>query len=186
MSTRKETILIALVSGIVIAVLAFFLIFFLGQRIKEKSEEVIEARRELILSRGETGSVAGIKSSFSEIKPDLERIENLFVDSEAPVEFIEFLEKTAARSEVSFEINPAGLKEEKEAIWEGIGFQIKAVGSSDGSLRFLDKLESSPYLTEIQNISISKLKEESLKSEKYEGFSSGDLILDIKLKAFAK
>ncbi len=184
MSIKKETILISLVSLFVGVAILFSIVFFLGGEIKKNSEKIIEIRRKLIFSERE--SVSDIQSHFDEIKPDLEKIDSLFVDSDAPVEFIEFLEKTSTRSDIFLEINPTSLEKEENSIWEGVGFQIKAVGSSENCLRFLEKLEYSLYMTEIQSLSFSKLKKESLKSERYEEFSLGDVILNIKIKAFTK
>ncbi len=184
MSIQKQTILIALTSGLVGVILTVFLIFFLGGKIKDNSDKIIEIRKEIIISQGESGDVSQIKREFGKIKPNLDKIDNLFVDSEAPVKFIEFLEKTAARTNAVIEINPSAVKE--ESVWEGIGFQLRITGSPDSCLRFLDKLESSFYLTKIGSVSISKIEEESLRSDRYKDFLPGDLILNIKLEAFTK
>jgi len=184
MGTKKKIILISVVSGIIGLAFIFLLIYPLFRRIIKNSQEIVEARKEIVLSQGEVGGISQIKKDFKKLKPDLEKIDGLFVDSEAPVSLIEFLEKTAVNSGVSIEIRPVSLKESKEDSWDFIGFQVTAIGFSDNSLRFLEKLETAPYLIEIQNVVVNKLTEQNLKSQRYEGYSLEDVILNLKIKVF--
>jgi len=184
MGTKKKIILISVVSGIIGLAFIFFLIYPLFRKIVKSSQDIVEIRKEIVLSQGEAGGLSQIKKDFGELKPDLEKISSLFVDSEAPVGLIEFLEKTAATSGVSIEIRPINLKESKKDYWGFIGFQITTVGSSDNSLRFLEKLEVAPYLVEIQSIVINKLTEQDLESQKYKEYSLGNVILNLKIKVF--
>ncbi len=156
MGIKKKIMLISVVSGIIGLAFIFLLIYPLFKRIIKNSQEIIEVRKEIVLSQGKAGGISQIEKDFKKLKPDLEKIDSLFVDSEAPIGLIEFLEKTAANSGVSIKIKPVSLKESKEDSWNSIGFQITTISSSDNSLRFLEKLETAPYLIEIQNVVVNK------------------------------
>ncbi len=186
MVIKKKIILISVVSGIVGLAFIFLLIYPLFKKIIKNSQEIVEVRKEIVLSQGKAGGISQIKKDFKKLKPDLEKIDSLFVNSEAPIGLIEFLEKTAANSGVSIEIKPVSLKESKEDPWDSIGFQITTISSSDNSLRFLEKLETAPYLIKIQSVVINKLGEQDLKSQRYEGYSLKDVILNLKIKVFTK
>ena len=184
MGIRKKIILISVVSGIIGLAFIFLLIYPLFKRIIKNSQGIIETRKEIVLSQDKAGDISQIKKDFKKLEPDLEKIDSLFVDSEAPIGLIEFLEKTAVNSGISIEIRPVSLKESKEDSWDSIGFQITTISSSDNSLRFLEKLEAAHYLIEIQNVVVNKLTEQNLKSQRYEGYSLGDVILNLKIKVF--
>jgi len=184
MGIKKKIILISVVSGIIGLAFIFLLIYPLFKRIIKNSQGIIETRKEIVLSQDKAGDISQIKKDFKKLEPDLEKIDSLFVDSEAPIGLIEFLEKTAVNSGISIEIRPVSLKKSKEDSWDSIGFQITTISSSDNSLRFLEKLEATHYLIEIQNVVVNKLTEQNLKSQRYEGYSLGDVILNLKIKVF--
>jgi hypothetical protein len=81
---------------------------------------------------------------------------------EVPVEFIGFLEKTAANSSVNIEISPLPVTKDETDAWSSLNFQIAANGSFPHLLLFIEKLESSPYLIEIQSLTISQLTGEKI------------------------
>jgi hypothetical protein len=75
-----------------------------------------------------------------------EKIDALFVDAEEPISFIEFLEKEAMIGRLSIEITPLVSRQ----------FQIALKGSFPDFVRYIEKMESAPYLIEISNLNISK------------------------------
>jgi len=103
----------------------------------------------------------------------LEKIDDLFADPEVPIEFINFLEKNAGKSQLSIEISPMAKKETEP--WPSLSFQISTVGSFSNFLKFLEKLETGPYLIEISNLNVKKITEKELRSEKFETFSLSDV-----------
>ncbi|MCX6760810.1 MAG: hypothetical protein NTZ84_01730, partial [Candidatus Nealsonbacteria bacterium] len=99
-------------------------------------------------------------------------------DSEVPVDFISFLEKTASQSSVSIEISPFSAGKSGKDSWPFLNFQVNINGSFPSFLSFLEKIENSPYLIEIQNLNISQSAE--VKN------SSGNVNALISFKAFSK
>lgn len=186
MEPKKKIIIFSLIFGIITLVLINFVICSLLEGIKKDSEEFIAAKKELILSKGETGKFEQFKETYKELEPDLEKIDKLFVDPEVPIDLIEFWEKTAIDSELSINISPALLKALETDPWHSVGFQIALVGPFPDFLKFLEKIENAPYLIEIQNLIVKRLTKQELKSTKYEQFSPGDVNITLVTKVFTQ
>lgn len=124
---------------------------------------------------------------YKNLEADLEKINEVFINPEFPVNIIEFLENTAANSGISIEkIAPFILSASETDPWEPVGFQITIIDSFPSILKFLDKIENSPYLIEIQNFSAKVIEEEDLLSQKCENCSTGDVNVFFVIKIFTK
>jgi hypothetical protein len=97
---------------------------------------------------------------------DFEKVNNLFVDAETPVDFIKFLEEIAATSNLEVKITPGTPKKEKEALWPVMEFELASSGRYSEFMRFLEKLENGPYLVRVKNTLLTRertsLEEENL------------------------
>ena len=186
MDLKKKTILFSLIFGIIALILVSFAIYPLFKGIKKDSEGFIAVKKELTLCGSKVGKFEQFKKIYKELEPDLERIERIFVDPEVPIDLIEFWEKTAINSELSINISPVSLKAVETDPWNSIGFQIAVIGSFSDFLKFLEKIETGPYLIKIQNLSVKRLTEEEISSEKYKLASSGDVSITLLTKVFTK
>ncbi len=163
-----------------------FLVFPLLQEIKKEAAGIISFKKDLAFLEAETESYGAFKNSYLNIESDLGEIDTLFVDSEVPIDFIGFLEKTARDCHVQIKISPAlPAKIEKES-WPSMIFQIASASSFPNFLKFLEKLESSNYLTETQNLNIARLSEAELKSKELGKFSLGDVQSMLTFKVYTK
>jgi len=178
MSIRNKKIFASISFSLLIFFLISFLIYPLFQDIRNISKELNFKKRELILLENRISN----SEDFQKIKPDLKKIEDVFVEKELPVDFISFLENLSRESKVSIEISSLIQEKEKDFLL----FQIKSIGSFPNFLKFLEKIENSKYLVEIQNLNISRLSPEELKSKEFEGFSSGDIKANFPLKVLTK
>ena len=94
---------------------------------------------------------------FSQAKEeDFRAIENIFVDGETPIGFIQFIEGIAAASNLAVKITPDTPKKKKGVPWPVMDFQLASSASYPEFLRFLEKLENGPYLLLVQNISLTR------------------------------
>ena len=171
MESNKKTLIISIVFGLIILVLICFVIFPLFNGIKKNSEDFTVVKKDLILFQSETENIEGIKKTYDGLKKDLEKIEELFIDPEIPIDLIKFWEKIALDSEVLISIFPISLKTAEDEIWNSMGFQITITGSFPNFLEFLEKTENCSYLIEIQNLTVRKSTKRELKSEENEQFS---------------
>ncbi len=165
---------------------AAFLIFPLFQEIKKEAAGIVSFKKNLAFLETEAESFGEFKNSYLGIESDLGEMNTLFVDSEVPIDFIGFLEKTARDCHAQIKISPAlPAKIEKES-WPFMIFQIASVSSFPNFLKFLEKLESSNYLMEVQNLNIARLSEAELKSKGLEKFSLGDVQSMLTFKVYTK
>jgi len=150
---QKTNLSIFLFIGFVILI-TIFVILPVFEEVKKNSQEVISEKEKLVSLESKIENLNKLKVVYEEFSPNLEKIDNLFVNPELPVEFITFLEKTAKSSEIEIKISPLSLR--KKDIFPLINFQINATGFFPKFLSFLEKIENAPYLIEIQDLSINK------------------------------
>lgn len=161
-NTPKKNYLFLAIFIFLSIILIIFGVFPLFKEIRKSSQEIVSQKQQLFALAAKIENLEKFKIIYQNLKPSLEKINALFVDSEVPVEFIRFLEKTSQESQILIEISPAmPIKTDKD-YWPSIAFQIISTGSFPNFLRFFEKLETSPYLIEIQNLNIAEVNEENL------------------------
>lgn len=77
----------------------------------------------------------------------------VFADAAMPLDLIGFFEAAAESAGVEIEFLPL-LPQTKEAGWPFMKIEIKLVGGSLGIWRFIEMTENSPYLAEIETVSV--------------------------------
>lgn len=186
MNPKKKIFIISAISGLITLALIGFVIYPLFKGIKETSQELIAVKKELALIQTGAENVKQIEESYQALKTDLEKIDRLLIDPEVPIDLIEFWESLAADLEISIDISPFSIRVSETDPWDSIGFQITLIGSLPNFLKFLEKMEYSPYLIEIQNLAIKKLAGKGLKLEGYEQISPGDISGTLVAKIYTK
>lgn len=177
------SLIIYLIFGTLLIV---FLIYPLYKDIKNNSQELISQKQEEASLENKIKNIEEFKKKYREIKPNLEKIETLFVESEVPLEFISFLEKTSQDCQTPTQISPSSVAKITEDPWPSIAFQITSVSSFPNLLKFLEKLESSKYLIEIQNLNITRLSEAELKPKEIESLSPTNIRAIFAIKVYTK
>jgi len=151
---------------IYIIILAFFLtavlliLFFIYPALKEiqkSSKELISEKNNSFIIAKELDEVENFRKKYEKYIPDLEKIDNLFVDSKNPVEFIKFLENTASDTGVRLEISSPSFSD--NAKFPLMIFRLSSYGDFSGNLSFINKLETGPYLIKIQNLDIGRYQD---------------------------
>jgi hypothetical protein len=128
--------------------------------IKKNFQELVSQKESLALLEVKINSLEKFKILYKELEEILKQIDNLFVDPEVPVEFISFLEKRAEESQLEIKISPTSAAKTPKDPWSYLAFQINSTGYFPNFLSFLEKMENSPYLIEIQNLNIGRIDEE--------------------------
>ena len=168
---RLSLIIILLLGGL----LFIFLIIPIYNNIKNGSQEIIDQKQKLNSLEDRLNNVEEFRQKSQEIGQNLVKAESIFINSEAPVDFIAFLEQISQNYQVSIEIAPSVPIKEKGGLWTHINFQITSYSSFPRFLQFLEKIESSSYLIKIIDLNINRLTEHELKLEEAEGLSVGDV-----------
>jgi len=176
MTNSKKTYVASMVLGFLIVVLIIFLIYPVFKEIKNDSKEFVSQKENLAVLEAKVKNIKEFEAVYRNLKPNLEKINTLFVNQEVPVEFIGFLEKTSKGCGLTFSLSLSPQIKVAEDVWPSLNFQINLEGNFLDFSKFLEKLESSPYLIEIQNITINKLGE----------FSSNNVKAALSIKVYAK
>lgn len=194
MELNKKIIVLAAIFNIAGLLVALFVIFPLFKEIEKISREFASQKasfQEITIKAKEFKELQGDYKTYQQ---DSEKIDNLFISSEAPVDFINFLEKNAAELRLKIEIMP-GVSEKKSGDpWTFTTFQIGLTGSYPNFLKFIKKIELSSfpnaagdrgYLVEILSLNIKKLTEKEIKAGT-EALSTGDIEASLTIKTYTK
>lgn len=170
-------------------ILILFFIYPSWKEIQEKSEELILVKEKLLALEQEVKSIDELKKLEERLKPAKEKIESLFINKEIPLELISFLENLSQSCQVSQEILPLPKSSKKSSLtepWPFLDFQMKLFGSFPNIARFLEKIESGPFLIKVENLNIVRLNENELAKKEFEKFKLGDVRVTFLLRAFGK
>ena len=159
MKNRQKIYFTLGILGLFFALLILLVLLPVFSMIPKNAKDLVDSKRETVSLASEIENLDKLAEQYQEYEPDFNKIESLFVDSEIPIDFIRFLEKLALDSMVSVEISlgsgkVASINQEQQ--WPSLYFQLSTESTLLSLSRFLEKLENSPYLIEIQNLSISK------------------------------
>lgn len=181
MKIKNKIYIIVVFFGLITLFLFVFLVFPFFKNIKNNSDNLFSKKQSIAIFKNQATEVENFKKKYDEYRPNLERIDQLFIDLENPVDFIEFLEKTASSSGIESEISlsPYSLKQEDEF---SITFQFFSSGNFLKILEFTKALESGPYLIEIKNLIIKNSETESTS----ENNNSERVNATFLIKAFSK
>jgi len=180
MTIKSKTILLSIFFSVSFLLILLFLILPNIEEIKRISREISQTkfRLEEISKRQE--EIEKFKKLPPEIKENLSKFENSFVNKEIPVDFFEFLEKMAKDLKIQSQISILSFSK------DSFSFQIKGVSTPENVFRFIEKIENCNYLIQIEGIRISKLSEAELKMEEFKGFSKNDLKFEISFSVLTK
>ncbi len=134
-----------------------FVVFPLFSEIKKNSQDILSQKQELASLEAKATDLESFRIILPEIESNLDKVNALFVDPEVPVDFINFLEKTSADCQMSLKISPAFPGKTPGEPWPFLIFQINSSGLSSNFLKFLEKLEASPYLIKLQNLNMGRM-----------------------------
>lgn len=129
-------------------VLSIFLVYPIFRNIQKDSSELLSKKNEShsLLAMAEDLRIA--ESFYQEHQDDFEKMDNVFIDAQIPIDFINFLEGSAAEYQLSIEISSLNVLKDSSFL-----FQVSTSGSFENSMRFLEKLENGIYIIEIDNFS---------------------------------
>ena len=141
---------------VLVVLILIFGVYPIFKDIEKNSQEVFRQKKELVILEAQITNLEKFKAVYQELEDILEKIEDLFVNPQVPVDFIRFLENTAENCSSDIGISPTSSGKFGNDYWQSLIFQISSRGSFPNFLKFLEKLENSPYLIEIQSLNISR------------------------------
>jgi Tfp pilus assembly protein PilO len=174
---KKTNISIVIFLSLIILI-NVFVVYPLLNEIKNNSQWLVSEKDRFLTLNEKIDNLKNFDVSYQDREETLKQIDDLFIDSEVPVDFISFLEKTGKQSSVNVEITPFSVGKNNKDSWPFLNFQVTISGPFPSFLMFLEKIENSPYLIEIQNLTISQSAEAKQ--------SPGNIKALLSFKAFSK
>lgn len=188
--TLKKKLITSVVFFLILSILLIvFAIFPVFSGIRENSHNFPVQKQSLAVLEREFENLQKFKRIWPEVSPSLERIDNLFFvnDPRSLIDFRNSWYKNAQDSGVSLKISLAPSPQTTSADpWPATAFNFTSAGPFSNLLVFLEKLQSSDYLIEIQNLNIIRLSEAELRSTEFKEFSSGDVKANLLIKVYTK
>jgi len=148
-----------LILVVLFILLAVFVIYPLFKDIKAKSQELVSQKEKLVILESTVMNLEKFRVLYQDLDETLDKIDSLFINSELPVDFISFLERTSEECSMDSEISLGSVGKAEKSFWTSVSFQITVRGSSSNFLKFLEKLENSPYLIDIQKLTLNQINE---------------------------
>jgi hypothetical protein len=185
MNPRKKIYISIIVFAIISVFLIALVLVPLLTNIKKNSDELISQKRELAQTEKDIKTFEETESIYEKSKEEINKINKLFYDQKNPLEFLDFLTekpKIYGLQNKILKIIPPDLKPQTDS-WKIYSFQISSTGSFTSLMKFINSLESGPYLIEILNINIKKSSGEGLILQ---GFSLGDTSASLSIKVYSK
>lgn len=179
MNTKRKFFIISASFAISVIALGVFILWPVANGIVDSAGELREKRIEVLRIEEEQEYAVRFQQFQETHQADLRQIEDLFVDSETPSAFGEYLEEVARRAGVEFEVNPSEPMESKEDRWPSMLIRINSEGTYEDIEEVLLNLENAPYLIEISGVNIQR-------QVGPEGIPSGPIGFDITLKVYVK
>ncbi|MFH1575359.1 MAG: type 4a pilus biogenesis protein PilO [Candidatus Nealsonbacteria bacterium] len=144
--------------------------------IKQNSETFLSQKRTLVELEKKSNDLKIFQSTYETYDANIKKMNQLLVDREEPIEFIEFLEGEAGNSKLTIDLTPLTLKAIEEDFWPSMSFRVDMAGSFQNFLKFLDKVESSPYLIALSGFSLNKPQQNT----------NGDITISFQMKVYTR
>ena len=183
MKLKNNIVISSAVLIFLIFAFGFFLIAPVYSEIKMISKEISQERGKMASLQSQIKNFETLNSYAQKYEKEFQKADSIFVSSEMPIALINFLEDIAQDSSVSLKISSSQQVKEPSGSWPSLLFQVNASGSFPNLSKFLAKLESAPYLMEIQNLRVAK---ESSARGGSQGSGSGRVEATLSLKVFSR
>jgi hypothetical protein len=155
----------------------------LFKEIDKNSKDLVLAKNDIVDLNAQINETNNFKKNYEIYKPNLEKIDGLFIDIKNPVSFIKFLENTASNSQVTSKISlPVSPLNSQQFIT----FQLVSKGSFSNMLKFIKEIELSNYLIEIESLNIQNLNRDPQIKDITNDYSFRDIEATFTIKAFIK
>ena len=182
MNTKKKTYIFLIGFIVLNLALIALLIYPVFSEIEEISDNLVSQREEMSLLQSKVETLKEFEIEFKNMEPDLNKINALFINTDLPLDFIDFLEETASESGILMEIVSSSFSNKSKVdFWPSISFQMSYIGSLTECSGFLERIETSPYIIRIENL---KVRQMSKIESKVEEVPFGDLKVNLILRAY--
>ena len=157
MKNQNNTYILSAVLVLAALSIVVFLVQPTLRDIKKSSREIVSNKNELASLSMQDSSLYNFRNNVKTYEASFKKINQVLLNPENPIDFIEFLEKTALDSQIQIDITlvPPVKKEDSSTPLSSI-FKIATNGDFLDTLLFSEKIEQGPYLIQIKDLDIKK------------------------------
>lgn len=155
-------IVVAFFLAVALAMVSFVL-YPAWQDINMGSNEIASEKSKTLLVDKQKIQLEDFEKNYETYKPRLQTVDQSFVNSKDPINFITFLENNAARASTSIEIRLSSLQEKSESGWPVSVYQVSVKGGFNSVVMFATQLETGPYLVRIKRLTLRQPQEDPTK-----------------------
>jgi hypothetical protein len=163
MNFRNKLYIFLAVTAGAILVLCFMIILPLSRSILTESKILEQERKKFASTELLAQNFENFEKNYQFYAAGLEEMNMLltteaFIDPELPIDFINFFKQQAEELNLSLKILPAPIENDDQDndVPQKVIFRIEWVGNFLNTMRFVEKLENSRWLTEVISVSLSK------------------------------
>lgn len=159
MRISRTPIIPTLCLACTVVVCSFALFFLVGQGVFQMASLLAEKNRELEDLKTQEQHIREFRETRSSFSATLQSLDNLFIDANNPIAFLEFLEAAASRQGLSIDVIPNSPLRLPQDLWASMTFTVHSKGPYQSAVRFLETLDNAPYLLEMREVHIAVHKE---------------------------
>ncbi len=180
MQPKNKIYIILITFSLISLALIAFLIYPTFLDIKNNANQILSYKDESVIIEMENKELGDFKKEYKEYGPNFKKIDQLFIDSKDPIDFIKFLEKISSDSGVTADINLADAdKNAKDDDLPISKFQVYVKGDFLHVLGFSEKLETGPYLIKVLNLTMEKVVQSSIKEKNVPDTVDASLLIGV-------
>lgn len=158
MSIQRKKVMVSVGGTVVLLSILGFVMYPLTQGIVRDYHVLLSGQKELAVIERDMENILEFKRISLAKAAEFSELKSLFINSDTPIPFIEFLELASQTSQLDLRIVPGNPKQIKGDPWPSMDFQLNLEGDYPDFIQFVEMMESAPYLVELRNITIRKLK----------------------------
>ena len=125
-----------------------------GGKLKKASKVMSLQKKSLDTLNLRIGDFHNFQKGYLDFQPVIEEINHLFINLDAPIGFIEFLEHEATTSRLQIRITPSSAG--GGSPWKSMGFAVNVKGYFSDVQRFLARVENGPWLVDIFQVRVER------------------------------
>lgn len=137
-------------------VIIYFFIFPTINKIKSTRNEIINLKIDLENKVTREKNMADLNQKIKKIEPQLEKINQIFVNENREIEFITALEDLEKKYKVTQTLNLEVNNKQKGENFTKVPIHLEVKGSFSDLMNYLNGIESLSYYVNISNISLEK------------------------------
>ncbi|MFA5349558.1 MAG: hypothetical protein WC309_04320 [Candidatus Paceibacterota bacterium] len=161
MSDKNKITIQVLIICIIAVAIIWLLIVPVFNKITANSGDFLQKRTELENIRAEISNFKDFDKSYDTYYSQINKMEQIIFDQvliegELSLDLIEFLKNEAQKRDVTIKITPAAVETSLLPMFKISTFRLNISGGISDCLNFISRIEHSRWLSEIDNIVITK------------------------------